>query len=231
MSVLEDAKYQSGEPVRPDDCLPGLIISPDTRRANRIPPGQSRTRKWPVLDAFGPPLVDLSGWQFRVCGLVERPFTLTRADFNALPRVQVFSDFHCVTKWSRLGNVWEGVSTRELLNRAGVLPEAGFVVCHGYDNGWTTNLPLSDFLQEDCLLADLHDGEPISLEHGGPVRGMVPQLYAWKSAKWISAIELVAADRAGYWEEGGYHMHGNPWTEERFRSDQVPPGYSDDGNP
>ncbi len=231
MSVLEDAKYQTGDPVLPNDCPPGLIISPDTRRENRIPPGQSRTRKWPVLDAFGPPLADLSDWQLRVCGLVERPFTLTRADYNALPRVQVFSDFHCVTKWSRLGNVWEGVSTRELLNRAGVLPEARFVVCHGYDNGWTTNLPLSDFLQEDCLLADLHDGQPISLEHGGPVRGLVPQLYAWKSAKWISAIELVAEDRAGYWEEGGYHMHGDPWTEERFRSDQVPPGYSDDGNP
>ena len=231
MSALEDSKYQSDDPVRPEDCPPSLIISPDTRRENRIPPGQSRTRKWPVLDAFGPPLVDLANWQLRVFGLVERPFTLTRTDFNALPRVKVFSDFHCVTKWSRLGNVWEGVATRVLLDRAGVKPEARFVVCHGYDNGWTTNLPLNDFLQPDCLLADLHDNEPISLEHGGPVRGLVPQLYAWKSAKWISAIELIDADRAGYWEEGGYHMHGDPWTEERFRSDQVPPGYSDDGNP
>ena len=231
MSALEDSKYQSDDPVRPEDCPPSLIISPDTRRENRIPPGQSRTRKWPVLDAFGPPLVDLAEWQLRVFGLVERPFTLTRAGFNALPRVKVFSDFHCVTKWSRLGNVWEGVATRVLLDRAGVKPAARFVVCHGYDNGWTTNLPLSDFLQPDCLLADLHDHEPISLEHGGPVRGLVPQLYAWKSAKWISAIELIDEDRAGYWEEGGYHMHGDPWTEERFRSDQVPPGYSDDGNP
>ena len=231
MSVLEDSKYQSGDPVRPADCQPNLIISPDTRRENRIPPGQTRTRKWPVLDAFGPPLIDLADWRLRVFGLVERPFTLTRAEFNALPRVKVFADFHCVTKWSRLGNVWEGVATRELLDLAGVQPEARFVVCHGYDNGWTTNLPLSDFLESDCLLADRHDGEPISLEHGGPVRGLVPQLYAWKSAKWISAIELVAEDRAGYWEEGGYHMHGDPWTEERFRSDQVPPGYSDDGNP
>ena len=227
----EDPKYQTGDPARPEDVTADLIISPDTRRANRIPPGQSRTRKWPVLDAFGPPLVDLADWQLKIFGLVEQPLTLTLDQFRALPRVKVFSDFHCVTKWSRLGNVWEGVATRALLALAGVRPQAKYVVCHGYDNNWTTNLPLSDFLQEDCLLADTHDGQPIPLEHGGPVRGLVPQLYAWKSAKWISGLELVEHDRAGYWEEGGYHMHGNPWTEERFRSDQVPPGYTDDGHP
>ena len=227
----EDPKYQTGDPARPEDVSTDLIISPDTRRENRIPPGQSRTRKWPVLDAFGPPLVDLDNWQLKIFGLVEKSITLTLEQFQALPRVKVFSDFHCVTKWSRLGNVWEGVATRDLLALARVQPQAKYVVCHGYDNGWTTNLPLSDFLQEDCLLTDLHDGEPIPLEHGGPVRGLVPQLYAWKSAKWISGLELVEHDRAGYWEEGGYHMHGNPWMEERFRSDQIPPGYSDDGNP
>ena len=227
----EDPKYQSGEPARPEDISADLIISPDTRRENRIPPGQSRTRKWPVLDAFGPPLVDLANWQLQIFGLVETPLTLTLDQFQALPRVKVFSDFHCVTKWSRLGNVWEGVATRALLALAGVQPQAQYVVCHGYDNGWTTNLSLSDFLQEDCLLADTHDGQPIPPDHGGPVRGLVPQLYAWKSAKWISGLELVEHDRAGYWEEGGYHMHGNPWTEERFRGDQVPPGYTDDGHP
>ena len=129
------------------------------------------------------------------------------------------------------GRQLSGRFSIELLALAGVKPQAKYVVCHGYDNGWTTNLPLSDFLQEDCLLADLHDGEPIPLEHGGPVRGLVPQLYAWKSAKWISGLELVEHDRAGYWEVGGYHMHGDPWTEKRFRSDQVPPGYTDDGHP
>ena len=98
--------------------------------------------------------------------------------------------------------------------------EAKFVVCHAYDNGWTTNLPIEFFLAEDALLADAHDGQPISLEHGGPVRGMVPQLYAWKSAKWIRAIEFVAEDRAGYWEDGGYHMLGDPWREQRFRWDE-----------
>lgn len=230
MFVHEDPKYQAGEPQKPEGIEPGTIISPDTFRENRIPPGQSRTRKWPVLDAFGPPQIDLSRWSLKIFGLVNTPLSFTLEEFRTLPRVRVFSDFHCVTKWSRLGNIWEGVSTRELLNRAGISNKAGFVICHGYDHGWTTNLPLSDFLQEDCLLADLHDGEPISLEHGGPVRGMVPQLYAWKSAKWICGIELIEQDRAGYWEEGGYHMHGDPWTEERFRSDQVPPGFTDDGD-
>ena len=230
MWVHEDPKYQSGDPATPTEQGDGIVISPDTRRTDRIPPGQSRTRKWPVLDAFGPPLVDLDHWQLKIFGLVQTPRTLTLQEFRELPRVKVFSDFHCVTKWSRLGNVWEGVSTRYLLEKAGVDPVARFVVCHGYDNGWTTNLPLADFLNEDCLLADLHDGTPIPLEHGGPVRGMVPQLYAWKSAKWICGIELVEQDRAGYWEQGGYHMHGDPWTEERFRSDTVPPGFSDDEN-
>jgi DMSO/TMAO reductase YedYZ molybdopterin-dependent catalytic subunit len=226
----EDPKYQHAEPATPDLMDSGIVISPDTRRANRIPPGQSRTRKWPVLDAFGPPLEDLSDWKLKIFGLVDRPLTLTLPEFKALPTTRVFSDFHCVTKWSRLGNVWEGVSTRELLTRAGVQSAAKYVICHGYDNGWSTNLPLADFLQPDCLLAYLHDGAPITLEHGGPVRGMVPQLYAWKSAKWISGIELVEHDRAGYWEQGGYHMRGDPWAEERFRSDQIPPGFSDDGN-
>lgn len=230
MSVHDDPKYQHSDPATPDQMDSSVVISPDTRRANRIPPGQSRTRKWPVLDAFGPPLTDLSDWRLKIFGLVDRPLSFTLAEFKALPRIRVFSDFHCVTKWSRLGNVWEGVSTRELLDRAGVQVSAKFVVCHAYDNGWTTNLPLADFLQQDCLLADLHDDAAITLEHGGPVRGMVPQLYAWKSAKWICGIELVEEDQAGYWEQGGYHMRGDPWAEERFRSDQIPPGFSDDGN-
>jgi DMSO/TMAO reductase YedYZ molybdopterin-dependent catalytic subunit len=214
--MQSDPKYQAGDAPAPAEQPAGVIISPDTRREDRIPPGQSRTRKWPVLDAFGPPQIDLANWKLDMFGAVERPLIFTLAEFQALPRVKVFADFHCVTQWSRLGNVWEGVSTRELLNRAGIKPEAKFVICHGYDHGWTTNLPLADFLAEDALLCDLHDGEPISLDHGGPVRGMVPQLYAWKSAKWIRGIELSANDKPGYWERGGYHNHGDPWTEERF---------------
>ena len=129
----------------------------------------------------------------------------------------MFADFHCVTQWSRLGNLWEGVSVRHLMDLAGVQPAAKFVIPTGYDAGWTTNLPLADFVADDALVADLHDGEPLDADHGGPVRLMIPQLYAWKSAKWLKSLELVAEDQAGYWEQGGYHMHGDPWTEERFR--------------
>src|SRR4051812_40607263 len=208
---MTDSKYQSGQPASAEEQPEQVIVSPDTQRPNRLPPGQTRTRKWPVLDAFGTPHVPLEQWRLQVFGLVERPLTLTLPEFQSLPRVKVFSDFHCVTRWSRLGNLWEGVATRELLTRAGAKPEAMFVVCHGFDNDWTTNLPLADFLADDALLADAHDGEPICAEHGGPVRGLVPRLYAWKSAKWIRGIELVARDQPGYWERGGYHLHGDPW--------------------
>jgi DMSO/TMAO reductase YedYZ molybdopterin-dependent catalytic subunit len=115
-----------------------------------------------------------------------------------------------------LGNLWEGVSTRQLVERAGGLKAAArFVLVHGYDEGWTTNMPLSDFLSEDALIAFIHDGEPIPLEHGGPARLIVPRLYAWKSAKWIAGVEFIENDRAGFWERNGYHMRGDPWTEER----------------
>ena len=216
MFTNKDPKYQSGDPQAPTGLGDDVIVSSDTLRPQRIPPGQSRTRKWPVLDAHGTPRVPLDAWRLEVFGLVERPLQFSLDEFRALPRVKVFADFHCVTQWSRLGNLWEGVATRELLHRAGAKPEAQFVILHGYDNQWTTNLPLADFLSEDALLADLHDGEPISADHGGPVRAMVPKLYAWKSAKWIRGIELSAVDKPGYWERGGYHNHGDPWTEERF---------------
>jgi DMSO/TMAO reductase YedYZ molybdopterin-dependent catalytic subunit len=214
-----DPDYQEGDPRPPEQIEPGLIISPDTRRANRIPPGQTRTRKWPVLHYGYVPTVPLDKWRLEISGLVERPYKLTWEEFQALPRVKVYADFHCVTTWSRLDNVWEGVSVRELLNRAGVKPEAKFVVAHGYDSGWTTNLPLADLLQDDTLVTDLHDGQPLTEDHGGPCRLIVPQLYAWKSAKWLKGIELVEHDQPGYWEQGGYHLHGDPWTEERFRDD------------
>lgn len=216
MSAQEDDKYQTSEPRTSEGLDDEIIVSPDTHRENRIPPGQSRTRKWPILDAFGTPKIRLEDWQLKVFGLVERPLSYSWSEYQALPRVKVFADFHCVTRWSRLGNIWEGVSAKYLLEQAGIGSEAKYVICHGYDNNWTTNLPLADFLQEDVLLADLHDGESISPDHGGPVRGMVPQLYAWKSAKWICGIELSASDKPGYWERAGYHNHGDPWTEERF---------------
>jgi DMSO/TMAO reductase YedYZ molybdopterin-dependent catalytic subunit len=212
----DPVKYQTTEPRPPEAVGADAIISPDTRRANRVPPGQSRTRKWPVLHWGRAPQVALDQWTLEIVGLVTHPQRYDWEAFQNLPRVKVYADFHCVTQWSRLDNVWEGVSTRYLLERAGVQSEAKFIVLHGYDDGFTTNLPLADFLAEDALVADLHDGRPLTAEHGGPARAVVPRLYAWKSAKWLRAIELSAADRPGYWERGGYHNHGDPWTEERF---------------
>lgn len=217
MFAMDQSKTQAEEAPRPEGLPPDVIVSPDALRAARVPPGQSRTRKWPVLDAAGPPLIALDKWKLRLFGNVAQPVEWTWEEFQRLPRVKVFSDFHCVTRWSRLGNLWEGVGTRELLARAGgPTPDARFVLAHGYDGAWTTNLPLADFLAADALVAFLHDGEPISLEHGGPARLIVPRLYAWKSAKWIAGLELLNEDRAGFWERNGYHMRGDPWKEERY---------------
>lgn len=194
-----------------------MIISPDTKRDQRIPPGQSKTVKWPVLDASGTPSIDMTKWRLEIFGLVGREVSLTWEEFEALPRAEVFSDFHCVTRWSKLDNTWTGVSVATLMELAGgAKPEAKFVSAHGYDSGWTTNLPLGDFLSEDALVATHHDGAPLTPEHGGPARLVVPQLYAWKSAKWVGAIELLAEDQPGFWERNGYHNHGDPWKEERF---------------
>lgn len=193
------------------------IVSPDTQRDRRLPPNQSQTKKWPVLDASGPPQIEMERWQFKVSGLVDHELTFTWDEFQKLPRVKVFADFHCVTRWSKLDNLWEGVSTQEIIKRAGVQSSARFVLAYGYDFGWTTNMPLEDFAGQDALFADTHDGAPISVEHGGPLRLIVPQLYAWKSAKWVKGVEFLEEDQAGYWEDNGYHMVGDPWKEQRFR--------------
>ena len=214
---MNDSKFQGGDAPGPQGLQGDVIISPDTLRENRIPPRQARTRKWPVLDASGPPKIVLDKWKFQIKGLVDTPVTWTWQEFQVLPRVRVFSDFHCVTRWSRLGNLWEGVRTSELLNHVHISPQTRFVLAYGHDWGWTTNMPLEAFLAEDALFADTHDGEPIALEHGGPLRLVVPRLYAWKSAKWVSGVEFLANDQAGYWENGGYHMNGDPWKEERYR--------------
>ena len=214
---MKDFKLQTEEIPIPKGLEDEVIISPDTYRENRLPPSQSRTRKWPVLDAGGPPRIDLKRWEFQIGGLVDNAKSWSWEEFQALPRVKVFADFHCVTRWSRLGNLWEGVRTTELLKHVNVASSARFVLVHAYDGGWTTNMPLSAFLAEDALLADRHDGEPISLEHGGPLRLIIPRLYAWKSAKWVRGIEFLSHDQAGFWERGGYHMHGDPWQEERYR--------------
>ncbi len=192
-----------------------VIISPDTERQQRIPPGQRETGRFPVLHHGEVPQVDLPKWKFDISGLVDKPVSLDYKSFMAMPIVQVFSDIHCVTGWSKLNCLWEGISSRELAALVGVLPEARFVIVHA-ENGFTTNLTLADFMEPDVLFATRYNNEPLTVEHGAPVRLVVPRLYFWKSAKWVAGIEFTDSDRPGFWETRGYHNHGDPWTEERY---------------
>jgi DMSO/TMAO reductase YedYZ molybdopterin-dependent catalytic subunit len=194
------------------------IISPDTQRQNRLPPGQRLTEKWPALHYGRVPSIDTSGWKFGITGLVEEERTLNYDEFVALPQAQVFSDIHCVTTWSRLDNLWEGVSTGTIREIVKVKPEAKYVIVSG-EGGFTTNLSLDDFFQPDVLFALKHDGQPLTPEHGYPVRLVVPRLYFWKSAKWVTGIRLVDKDEPGFWESEGYHMRGDPWLEQRYAGD------------
>lgn len=198
------------------------IISADTHRPVRLPPGQSQTHKFPVLHEGDVPPFDPTSWNLTVFPqpLVDRVVTFTWAEFSALPRVKVFADMHCVTRWSRLDNLWEGVSTRELLKFVTPSAAATHVMVHA-EFGYTSNLPLADFFADDALFAISHDGKPLAPDHGFPVRLVIPRLYAWKSVKWVRGIEFLEADRPGYWEQLGYHMHGDPWTESRHADDSV----------
>lgn len=187
----------------------------DPLLAERVPPGQHVTKRWPILHQGAVPEFDAQSWDFQIFGLVARPLRLTWSEFRELPLVEVAADMHCVTRWSKLDNTWQGVSAKEIMSRCRVLPEARFVLFHA-EGGYSANLPLSAFDVEDVLLAVKHDGEDLSPEHGFPVRAVVPQRYAWKSAKWLRGIEFLAEDRPGFWEDYGYHLDGDPWREERF---------------
>ncbi len=181
----------------------------------RLPAGQYLTKKWPILSYESTPKFDAEKYRFKLWGTVAEPFELTWDELLALPRVQLTSDFHCVTTWSRFDNAWEGVHIREILQRAKPQPEAKFVTAHSF-TGYTTNMPLADLDDDDVLIAFTHDGEPIEPDHGGPVRLIVPKLYAYKSAKWLSGLEFMEKDRPGFWEVRGYHNHADPWKEERY---------------
>ena len=181
----------------------------------RLPPGQVLTKKWPVLHYGLVPTVDLATWTFTVDGLVERPFVLRYDELLALPRSTTRCDIHCVTTWSRFDNTFGGVAVQSLLQRAGVRPEARYCLVSA-EQGFTTNLPLADLDRPANLVALAHDGEPLTPEHGWPARLLVPHLYFWKSAKWVRGLTLLDADVPGFWEQNGYHMHGDPWTEERY---------------
>jgi DMSO/TMAO reductase YedYZ molybdopterin-dependent catalytic subunit len=191
-----------------------------TRRASatpgRIPPGQYETRDFPVLSAGPTPRTQLDRWDFTIRGAVGTPRRWSWAEFKALPREPVRADIHCVTKWSKLDTRWEGVSVDTLLGEAG--PTGAYVIAF-CDGGYTTDLPLADVTGGKAWVVDTYDGEPLAPEHGGPARLLVPHLYFWKSAKWLRGIEVVAADRLGFWESLGYHRRGDPWLEQRYAGD------------
>jgi len=188
-------------------------------RPDRLPPGQYDTgADWPVLTAEATPDLAPEDWTITVDGLVERPHTWTWREAHALPGSTYFGDIHCVTSWSKLDVTFGGLSVDELLGIAGPLPEAAYVMAHS-STGYTTNLPLADVTGGKAWLAWEYDGRPLTPEHGGPVRLLVPHLYFWKSAKFVSRLELIAEDRPGFWEQNGYHDRGDPWLEQRYQGD------------
>ena len=185
---------------------------------DRVPPGQTVTTKWPVLTYGETPRIDLARWRFRIFGAVESPREWTWAELAARPAVEIHSDVHCVTRWSRLDNRWRGIRPGDLLAEARPRPEARYVMVHAAPD-YTTNLPLAALLEDDVLLATAHDDRPLPAEHGGPMRLVVPRLYFWKSAKWVTRLTLLTRDQPGFWEQNGYHNRGDPWLEQRYLGD------------
>ena len=188
------------------------------RYGDRLPPGQKLTEGWPVLHYGGIPNVDLASWRFEIAGLVEEPVSFTWEDFMALPQASLTNDIHCVTTWSKFDNVWTGVPVAEVLKRARPKPEAKHAMVHSY-GGYTTNLSLDDLNREGNLFAHTHNGQPLTKEHGWPLRLVVPHLYFWKSAKWVRQLHFMEHDKAGFWEAFGYHNYGDPWREQRYTGD------------
>jgi len=201
---MKARQSQEGQPV------PSAPASPD-----RLPPGQRLTEGFPVLDLGIQPRIDLPRWRLTLDGLVEQPVALDWAAFNALPQAEDVSDFHCVTTWSKYDCRWGGVPFTTLVDLVRPLPEVRFVFFTSSD-GYSTNVPMERLLDDDVLIATRFEGEPISREHGGPARVIVPKLYAWKGAKFVKGIEFLAEDRLGFWELRGYSNTADPWKEERF---------------
>lgn len=188
---------------------------PDRALESRTPPGQYLTKKFPVL-TYGPtPKISLDDWSLEVFGTVENEMRLDWTAFRGLETTEIIADFHCVTTWSRLDNRWKGVSSKTLVQGVSISSTARFVMAHCY-GGYTTNMPLEVFLDDDVLLAFEHDGETLTPEHGFPVRLVVPSRYAWKSAKWLKGIEFMEKNRPGFWERNGYSDSADPWAEERY---------------
>jgi DMSO/TMAO reductase YedYZ molybdopterin-dependent catalytic subunit len=186
-----------------------------TTYQDRLPPGQALTQKWPVLHFGNIPPFNPATWDFYIRGTVKEPKRFTWQEFSALPTITQICDMHCVTRWSKFDNQFEGIPVAEVMKHVELLPETSHVLVHA-DPGYTTNLPLEDFLDDDVMFALKYESRPLTPDHGYPVRLLVPKLYLWKSAKWVRGLEFLAADRPGFWEQYGYHNHGDPWQEERY---------------
>ena len=187
-------------------------------KAERVPPGQYLTEKWPVLQYGTVPRFDQKTWDFRVFGKVEKELTLKWDEFAKLDQKFVQADMHCVTTWSRLDQKWEGIPFAKIVELAKPTADAKFVIAHS-EYGFTANVPIEYCLRDDCLIALRANGEPLTPEHGAPARLVIPPLYAWKSAKWLRGIEFSAVDKPGFWERNGYHNRGDPWKQERYWGD------------
>jgi DMSO/TMAO reductase YedYZ molybdopterin-dependent catalytic subunit len=186
-----------------------------TEKAARIPPGQYLTEDFPVLSAGPTPRLPLDRWTFRIEGLVKAKVSWTWEEFLKLPSQTFVVDISCVTKWTHLDMQWEGVSVDTLLEQVELDRTAAFVTAFSHE-GYTTNMPLVDVLDGRAFVAYKYDGRPLTPEHGGPARLVVPHLYFWKSAKWVAGLRLMDRDKSGFWESAGYHNHGDPWKEERY---------------
>ena len=188
----------------------------DDVSVNRTPPGQKLTEKFPVLTYGDIPQIPLTEWSFTIDGLVNNKITFNWEEIMSFKQTILTKDFHCVTQWSRLDNLWEGIRVKDLIGKNNLKSNAkyAFIYCYG---GYTTNLPSEGLLEDDVLLALKHDGDSLSPEHGGPMRLVVPKLYAWKSAKWIKGINFIENEELGFWENLGYHSYGDPWKEQRFK--------------
>ncbi len=181
----------------------------------RLPPGQYLTEKWPVLHAGSTPHTDLARWDFKVWGEIDAPLTLTWPQLSALPTVEVTQDIHCVTRWSRLDATFTGVPWSTIRELVEPKPSARYAIAHA-EQDYTANIPASFLDREGAMLATHADGEPLTLEHGWPMRLVVPGKYFWKSAKWLRGIELSATDKPGFWERYGYHNDADPFKEQRY---------------
>ncbi|NEP42470.1 MAG: sulfite oxidase-like oxidoreductase [Okeania sp. SIO2G4] len=189
---------------------------PEAENSDRVPPGQYLAKGFPVLTYGQTPNISTDTWELKVWGLAK-PLTFTWSDLMAMPQNHFTADFHCVTRWSKLDVQWTGVKVTDLMGHVEVDPRAVHIMEHCY-GGYTTNISVTDFLREENFFAHTLFGEPLPADHGGPVRLVVPHLYAWKSAKWINGLEFLKDEELGFWEKNGYHTRGEPWAEERYSS-------------